>query len=202
MTQRWGDTLYPADAVVSARRGLRRPARLGHRALSRPVGVLQQLRPLRRAHRRARPAGSSSGTGVLQNPEEVLTPNARERLTHVLESDAMTHDRRRRRSRAGPGARRAGRPRSSGTSSPTPSTTSPGRRRRSSCWTATRATIPGKGPVPINMVYLPGRRAALRERRADRAPRARVLLEAVVRRTRSRSSRCRTGRAPAWSTRW
>ena len=28
-----------------------------------------------------------SGTGVLQNPQEVLTPAARERLTHVLESD-------------------------------------------------------------------------------------------------------------------
>src|SRR6185295_480409 len=28
-----------------------------------------------------------SGTGVLQNPQEVLTPQARERLSHVLESD-------------------------------------------------------------------------------------------------------------------
>src|SRR4030095_12232807 len=28
-----------------------------------------------------------SGTGVLQNPQEVLTPAARERLSHVLESD-------------------------------------------------------------------------------------------------------------------
>ena len=28
-----------------------------------------------------------SGTGVLQNPEEVLTPVARERLSRVLDSD-------------------------------------------------------------------------------------------------------------------
>ena len=28
-----------------------------------------------------------SGTGVLQNPQEVLTAKARERLSHVLESD-------------------------------------------------------------------------------------------------------------------
>src|SRR4030095_11359120 len=30
-----------------------------------------------------------SGTGVLQNPQEVLTAKARERLSHVLESDEM-----------------------------------------------------------------------------------------------------------------
>ena len=53
-----GRHALPADAVVSARRRVRRPARLGHRALPRSVGVLQQLRPVRRAHRRARPAGS------------------------------------------------------------------------------------------------------------------------------------------------
>ncbi len=28
-----------------------------------------------------------SGTGVLQNPQDVLTATARERLSHVLESD-------------------------------------------------------------------------------------------------------------------
>jgi Peptidase family M1 domain len=94
-----------------------------------------------------------SGTGVLQNPQEVLTAKARERLTHVLESDQVItivgEDER------GPGA-----------------ATAPGERlvwhmladnvndfawatAKDYVWKATRATIPGKGPVPINMVFVP-----------------------------------------------
>ena len=50
------------------------------------------------------PAGWIVGaTGVLQNPEQVLTPTARERLTHVLESDSTRTHRRRRRAWAGQG---------------------------------------------------------------------------------------------------
>jgi hypothetical protein len=94
-----------------------------------------------------------SGTGVLQNPNEVLTAKARERLTHVLESDdviTIVGEEER-----GPGA-----------------ATAPGDRlvwhmlaenvndfawatAKDYVWRATRATIPGKGPVPINMVYVP-----------------------------------------------
>jgi Peptidase family M1 domain len=94
-----------------------------------------------------------SGTGVLQNPQEVLTAKARERLTHVLESDdviTIVGD-----DETGPGQ-----------------ATAPGDRlvwhytadmvndfawatAKNYTWRATRATIPGKGPVPINMVYTP-----------------------------------------------
>jgi len=96
-----------------------------------------------------------SGTGLLQNPQEVLTAKARERLSHVLESnDVITivgED------ESGPGR-----------------STAPGERlvwhftadmvndfawatAKDYVWRATRATIPGKGPVPIHMVYVPGR---------------------------------------------
>ena len=94
-----------------------------------------------------------SGTGVLQNPQEVLTAKARERLTHVLESDdviTIVGD-----DESGPGV-----------------STAPGDRlvwhftadmvndfawatAKNYVWRATRATIPSKGPIPINMVYRP-----------------------------------------------
>jgi hypothetical protein len=94
-----------------------------------------------------------TGTGLLQNPNEVLTDTARERLTHVLESDNVItivgED------EAGPGR-----------------ATAPGDRlvwhftadkvndfawatAKNYVWRATRATIPGKGPIPIYMVYTP-----------------------------------------------
>jgi peptidase M1-like protein len=94
-----------------------------------------------------------SGTGVLQNPQEVLTAKARERLSRVLESDEVItivgED------EAGPGQ-----------------ATAPGERlvwhltadmvndfawatAKDYVWRATRATIPGKGPVPVHMVYVP-----------------------------------------------
>ena len=94
-----------------------------------------------------------SGTGVLQNPQDVLTEKARERLSHVLESDDVItivgED------ESGPGL-----------------STAPGDRlvwhftadmvndfawatAKNYMWRATRATIPGKGPVPIHMVFVP-----------------------------------------------
>src|SRR6185503_19179699 len=94
-----------------------------------------------------------SGTGVLQNPNEVLTDPARERLAHVLESDDVItivgED------ESGPGR-----------------ATAPGDRlvwhfladkvndfawatAKNYVWRATRATIPGKGPIPIYMVHTP-----------------------------------------------
>jgi len=94
-----------------------------------------------------------SGTGILQNPQDVLTARARERLTHVLDSnDVITivgED------EVGPGR-----------------STAPGERlvwhfaadmvndfawatAKNYVWRATRATIPGKGPIPIHMVYVP-----------------------------------------------
>jgi len=112
-----------------------------------------------------------SGTGVLQNPQDVLTAKARERLTHVLESDEVItivgED------EIGPGQ-----------------ATSDGDRlvwhfaaemvndfawatAKKFVWRATRATIPGKGPVPIHMVFLPERAAQF----ANAGPIARHALE-------------------------
>jgi hypothetical protein len=94
-----------------------------------------------------------SGTGVLQNPDQVLTATARERLATVLDSDAIVTIVSAEES--GPGK-----------------STAPGDRlvwhfvadkvndfawatARNFVWQATRATIPGKGPVPIHMVFQP-----------------------------------------------
>ena len=102
------------------------------------------------------PAGWLVGaTGVLKNPDDVLTATARERLSHSLESDST-------RSIVGPGDVGPGK------------ATAPGDRlvwhfvadtagdfawATSSryVWDVTRATIPGKGPVPINILYVPWR---------------------------------------------
>jgi hypothetical protein len=101
------------------------------------------------------PAGWIVGsTGVLQNPTEVLTPTVRERLSHVLESDSV---------RAIVSATERG---------PGQSTAAGNRlvwhfvadtvgdvawaTARNYVWDATRATIPGRGAVPVNVLYLPG----------------------------------------------
>jgi hypothetical protein len=112
-----------------------------------------------------------SGTGVLQNPQQVLTAKARERLSHVLESDdviTIVGD-----DEVGPGQ-----------------ATAPGDRlvwhyvadmvndfawatARKYTWTATRATIPGKGPIPVHMLFEP----AHASRFANAGPIARHALE-------------------------
>jgi hypothetical protein len=101
------------------------------------------------------PAGWIVGsTGVLQNPTEVLTPTARERLSHVLESDSV-------------------RTIVSATERGPGQSTAAGNRlvwhfvadtvgdvawatAKNYVWDATRATIPGRGAVPVNILYLPG----------------------------------------------
>jgi hypothetical protein len=101
------------------------------------------------------PAGWIVGsTGVLQNPTEVLTPTARERLSHVLESDSV-------RTIVSAAERGAGKSTAAGnrlawhfvadTVGDVAWATS-----NQYVWDATRATIPGRGPVPINILYLPG----------------------------------------------
>ena len=101
------------------------------------------------------PAGWLVGaTGVLQDPDSVLTPEVRARLSHQLESDSVLHI-------------------------VTPDDVGPGKATVAGdrlvwhyvadtvgdfawatsdryVWDATRATIPGKGPVPVDMLYLPG----------------------------------------------
>jgi len=103
------------------------------------------------------PAGWIVGaTGVLQNPTQVLTPTARERLSHVLESDSA-------RSIVSAAERGPGKSTAAGVN---------GRlvwrfaadsvgdfawaTANQFVWDATRATIPGRGPVPVNVMYLPG----------------------------------------------
>jgi hypothetical protein len=101
------------------------------------------------------PAGWIVGaTGMLRNPDEVLTPTQRQRLATVLDSDQTVTitaaDER------GPGI-----------------ATASGQRLRwhfvadtvndfawaasdRYVWDATRATIPGSGPIPVHVLYLPG----------------------------------------------
>jgi hypothetical protein len=96
-----------------------------------------------------------SGTGVLQNPNEVLTETARQRLSTVLNSNEeviIVSEK-----ENGPGK-----------------STAPGDKltwhfmaekvndfawatANNFVWRATRATIPGKGAIPIHMVYVPER---------------------------------------------
>ena len=101
-----------------------------------------------------------SGTGVLQNPKEVYTPKAIERLSHVLESDDVLtivgED------EFGPGKATVAGDRlvwhlvadqvndfAWATSS-------------KYIFKATRATIPGKGPIPLYVVHTPERAAQYR----------------------------------------
>lgn len=156
MTQRWADTLfqptqwYPRVAVYDDLRGWDSELYLGPSEFYNNFGTFDVSIDV--------PAGwIVSGTGMLQNPQEVLTAKAREQLTKVTQSDAVTTivgpD------EVGPGQATA--------------TSNSGRltwrfhadtvndfawaTAKKYVWQATRATIPGKGVVPVHMLYLPGR---------------------------------------------
>lgn len=103
------------------------------------------------------PAGWIVGaTGVLRNPEAVLSPATRERLARVAESDEQ-------RTIVGVGEMGAGKATPAGeggrlvwrfaadTANDFAWATS-----RNYVWDATRATIPGRGVVPVHLLYLPG----------------------------------------------
>lgn len=101
------------------------------------------------------PAGWLVGsTGVLQNPEQVLTAEARERLSHVLESESQrtivsASDR-------GPGKSTAAGDRLTwhfvaDTVADVAWATS-----NQFQWDATRANIPGRGYIPVHFMYLAG----------------------------------------------
>jgi Peptidase family M1 domain len=154
MTQRWDDTLFqptqwfPRIAKFDDLRGWDTSVYLGPAEFYNNFGRFDVRIDV--------PAGwIVSGTGLLQNPQEVLTAKARERLARVLDSDEVITivgaD------EVGPGQ-----------------ATAPGDRlvwhfaadmvndfawatARNYVWRATRATIPGKGPIPIHMVHLPDR---------------------------------------------
>ena len=101
------------------------------------------------------PAGWLVGaTGTLQNAGTVLSATTRERLTHVLESNDQ-------RTIVGANEMGAGRATAAGdrllwrftadTANDFAWATS-----KSYVWDATRANIPGRGYVPVNILYLPG----------------------------------------------
>ncbi|HEX7121575.1 MAG TPA: M1 family metallopeptidase [Gemmatimonadaceae bacterium] len=157
MTQRWADTLfqptqwYPRVAKYDDLRGWDQELYLGPSEFYNNFGRFDVRIDV--------PVGwIVSGTGVLQNPEEVLTPTARQRLAQAMQSDNVTTivgpD------EVGPGQATA-RPRSgdrlvwhfvADTVNDFAWATA-----KKYVWQVLRANIPGKGPVPILMVFLPGR---------------------------------------------
>ncbi|HEY7394681.1 MAG TPA: M1 family peptidase, partial [Gemmatimonadaceae bacterium] len=170
MTQRWGDTLYqptqwyPRVAVYDDLRGWDPEFYLGPSEFYNNFGKFDVSIDV--------PAGwVVSGTGVLQNPEQVLTPAARERLTHVLESDdvkmIVTPE------EVGPGQATAAGDRLTWHFVADTVNDFAWATAKKYVWAATRATIPGKGRVPVNMYYQPGNAAAY----AMAGPRARHALE-------------------------
>ena len=89
MTQRWDDTLFqptqwfPRIAKFDDLRGWDTSVYLGPAEFYNNFGRFDVRLDV--------PAGwIVSGTGILQNPEEVLTATARERLARVLDSDEIT----------------------------------------------------------------------------------------------------------------
>jgi hypothetical protein len=105
------------------------------------------------------PAGWIVGsTGVLQNPDEVLTQAERDRLATVLKSDEQIHI-------ADPDDLGPGKSTAAGTRlrwhfvadsvADVAWATS-----KSYAWDATRADIPGTGYIPVHILYLPGHEAA------------------------------------------
>ena len=156
---RWGDTLYQV-AQWYPRVAVFDDLREGGWDTERYLGSSEFYNNFGRFEVRLDiPAGWLVGaTGVLQNPAAVLTPAAQSRLAQVLESDSV-------RSIVGAGEVGPGQAIAAGAAS--------GGRlvwhfladsvndfawATSSryVWDATRATIPGKGPIPFNILYLPG----------------------------------------------
>ncbi|HEX9631842.1 MAG TPA: M1 family metallopeptidase [Gemmatimonadales bacterium] len=147
---RWADSLYqiaqwyPQVAVYDDLRGWDTDPHLGGSEFYNNFGRFDVTLDV--------PTGWLVGaTGVLQNPEAVLTGTERERLSRVLASDSL-------RTIHGPGEQRTG---------------LAGDRARwrfvadtvhdfawatsdRFVWEATRATIPEKGPIPLYILYLPG----------------------------------------------
>lgn len=157
MTQRWADTLYqptqwyPRLAVYDDLRGWNAELYLGPSEFYNEFGRFDVTLDV--------PAGwLVSGTGTLQNAEQVLTPTARARLAAALGSDSVTTI---------VGADEAG----VGRATQRPASGDRLQWRfvadsvndfawataRSFVWKATRATIPGRGAIPVHMLHLPGR---------------------------------------------
>lgn len=154
MTQRWGDTLFqptqwfPRVAKYDDLRGWNTSVYLGPAEFFNNFGRFDVRINV--------PTGwIVTGTGLLQNPEEVLTETARERLARALTTDEETVI-------VGPDETGPGK------------STLPGDRltwhfhadkvndfawatAQNYVWRAARARIPGRGYIPIHMVHLPER---------------------------------------------
>jgi peptidase M1-like protein len=170
MTARWADTLYqvtqwyPRVAVYDDLRGWDSDAYLGPSEFYNNFGKFDVSIDV--------PGGWIVGaTGVLQNPQDVLTSAARERLSHVLESDSV-------RTIVGPNEAGPGIATAAGdrltwhfvadTVNDFAWVTA-----KKFVWDATRATIPERRPIPVNLLYLPGRAQFF----ADAGPITRHALE-------------------------
>ena len=159
MSQRWGDTLYqptqwfPRVAVYDDLRGWDAELYLGPSEFYNNFGTFDVNIDA--------PAGwLVGGTGVLQNPQDVLTPNARAQLAKVLATNENTVI-------VSPGEVGPGQATATGTN---------GRliwrfhadtvndfawvTARKLNWTSTRANIPTKGYVPVHMFFQPGNAGA------------------------------------------
>lgn len=156
MTQRWDDTLFqptqwfPRLAKYDDMRGWDTSVYLGPAEFYNNFGKFDVKIDV--------PAGwIVSGTGVLQNPEQVLTATARQRLATVLSSDAIVTivgpD------EIGPGQATAAGDRLVWHFAADKVNDFAWATAKKFVWQATRATIPTKGPVPIHMVFLPERAA-------------------------------------------
>jgi hypothetical protein len=195
MTLRWGDSLYqvaqwyPRVAVYDDLRGWDLEPYLGPSEFYNNFGRFDVNIDV--------PSGwIVAATGVLRNPTQVLSNTARERLSRVLESDSTRTIVGADETLASPGG---------------------GDRQvwhfvadtvndfawataRHWVWQATRATIPGRGPIPVNVYYLPGRAAQF----ANAGPILRHALEFYSKLwmpTRFLSTPWSTDRTPAWSIR-
>jgi peptidase M1-like protein len=157
MTAAWGDSVfqvtqwYPRVAVYDDLRGWDTDPYLGPSEFYNNFGRFDVRLDV--------PAGWIVGaTGVLQNPNEVLTPTARQRLSHVLESDST-------RVIVGPNEFGPGNATAAGSRlvwhfvADTVNDFAWGASDRF-VWEATRATIPGKGPMPVYMLHPPSRAQA------------------------------------------
>jgi hypothetical protein len=156
MTQRWGDTLFqptqwfPRVAVYDDLRGWDPELYLGPSEFYNDFGRYDVSINV--------PAGwIVSGTGLLQNPNEVLTAKAREQLAKVTQNSGVTTivgpD------EVGPGSATASGDRLTWRLLADNVNDFAWATAKKFVWQATRANIPTKGYVPVHMVYLPGRAA-------------------------------------------
>lgn len=154
MTQRWDDTLFqptqwfPRLAKYDDLAGWDDNPYLGPSEFYNNFGRFDVRLDV--------PAGwIVTATGVLQNPAEVLTATARERLAKVLDSDAVMTivgaD------EVGPGKSTAAGDRLAWHFTADLVNDFAWATAQNFVWKATRASIPGKGPIPIHMVHLPER---------------------------------------------